>query len=184
VTCGRAMRRRDHQHAGMMKHRRLCLWMCVGSLLLLATTCGWLLYSPTHSNTLNTIHSALNEHIIRRKKDHQGVPAPPQEAGDIKPPSHSLIDFVDDESPNRADDQDEEALFQQPTGGTSARELPSFPPGGISLRPPCLTVKYLMGLTTTAMERDWIYFDLLSALPNCSIRYLQPRSAQRGSTNK
>ena len=34
---------------------------------------------------------------------------------------------------------------------------------------PCLTIKYLCGLETTAMERDWLYFDMLSKI-QCPIR--------------
>ena len=38
------------------------------------------------------------------------------------------------------------------------------------VKPVCLTVKYLLGLKTSPVEQDWLYFDLLSLVPNCSIR--------------
>lgn len=168
--------------------------MFSGSIvLILITGCAWLWFSSSQraQSITTTLHDTINEHdIARRRRQSESLESDPslmlgggeekgneEDEGMTKPPSRALIDFVEEPSTPK-DDQDEEAnllrpppikLGEQGWAGTDRVQTdPSL--GGIRLTPPCLTVKYLMGLTTTSMERDWIFFDLLSALPNCSIR--------------
>lgn len=61
-----------------------------------------------------------------------------------------------------------EAKDRAAAGGRPANQRKTVKKDDV-IMPPCLTVKFFLGVETTTMERDWLYFTMLAKL-NCSIR--------------